>query len=367
MHKGFISAIRFANGQLFSGAKDGIIKVMTPGSLEVTKSIDMGCLVRAIDCCPQGNLLVGTRDGTITGIMGDNRKEIMKSHSDGEVWGLAQDNSGAIITSGDDNKVMFWDPANRCNTKTVKVSDKRKKAARGGASTLSKLPDSQCSRAVAVNSDYLAIAANDGTVHIRTCADPNNNIAELTDSREWIEVMAFSPNNELLAVGSHDNNIYIYSTANWGLVGTCKGHNSYIMALDWCEHSKYIRSNCGAYELLFFTGDDWRQDPSGRTNTKATVWATKTVKFAWDVQGIYPKGTDGTHINSVDASHDRQLFATGDDFGLVCLFRDPVIKGCPRSFRGHSEHVVRVMFSNDDGYLYSIGGYDQTLMQWKRC
>lgn len=59
------------------------------------------------------------------------------------------------------------------------------------------------------------------------------------------------------------------------------------------------------------------------------------------------------------------LFATGDDYGLVCLFRDPCIKGVPRSYRGHSEHVVRVMFGAGDSYLYSVGGYDQTLMQWK--
>lgn len=180
--------------------------------------------------------------------------------------------------------------------------------------------------------------------------------------------MAFSPDNNYLAVGSHDNNIYIYSTSSWEQVGVCRGHNSYIMALDWCTHSKYIRSNCGAYELLFFNADEaWAQDKSGRTNTKGVEWATKTVKFAWDVQGIYPKGTDGTHINSVCSSADRQLFATGDDYGLVCLFRDPVIKGKPRSYRGHSEHVVRVLFGKDDASLYSIGGYDQTLMQWRRC
>jgi len=140
------------------------------------------------------------------------------------------------------------------------------------------------------------------------------------------------------------------------------------MAMDWCCESKYIRTNCGAYELLFFTIPDCKQDPSGRSNTTGTTWATKTVKFAWDTQGIYPSGTDGTHINSVDSSNDRRLFATGDDYGLVSLFRDPCRSGGqPRCFRGHSEHVVRVKFGAGDSYLYSIGGYDQTLMQWKKC
>lgn len=49
--------------------------------------------------------------------------------------------------------------------------------------------------------------------------------------------MSFSPDNCFLAVGSHDNNIYVYNTSDWSLAGTCKAHNSYVMALDWCKHS----------------------------------------------------------------------------------------------------------------------------------
>lgn len=261
---------------------------------------------------------------------------------------------------------MKWDPASRTHQKTIKVTDRRDKPKRGKASTLSKLPASQCSRCVACNNEWLAIAGNDGAVSIRSCSSPDDQVKLLTDSKEWIEVMAFSPDNSYLAVGSHDNFIYVYETSSWDLKGTCRGHSSYIMAMDWCEQSKYLRTNCGAYELLFFTVPDCQQDPSGRTNTKSVNWATKTVKFAWDVQGIYPSGTDGTHINGVCASFSRTLFATGDDYGLVCLFRDPCIKGRPRSYRGHSEHVVRVMFGEGDNYLYSIGGYDQTVMQWTK-
>lgn len=66
----------------------------------------------------------------------------------------------------------------------------------------------------------------------------------------------------------------------------------------------------------------------------------------------------------------QTLISCGDDYGLVQLFRNPARKGVmPRSFRGHSEHVVRVKFGRGglDGWLFSVGGYDQTLMQWKMC
>lgn len=139
------------------------------------------------------------------------------------------------------------------------------------------------------------------------------------------------------------------------------------MAMDWSADSTMIRSNCGAYELLFHTVPNCVQDPNGRSNTVSTAWATQTVKFQWSTEGIYPSGTDGTHINSVSGSPDGQHLATGDDYGLVNLFRDPCRNGgIPRSYRGHSEHVVRVAFSSSGDYIYSVGGYDQTLMQWKK-
>ena len=84
--------------------------------------------------------------------------------------------------------------------------------------------------------------------------------ATLKQPREWCEAIEFSPCGKYLAVGSHDNNIYIYD-GDYNHIGTCKGHNSFITALDWSCDSKYVRSNCGAYELLFFDRDDsWGQD-----------------------------------------------------------------------------------------------------------
>jgi len=77
----------------------------------------------------------------------------------------------------------------------------------------------------------------------------------LNDPQEWIECMSYSPSNDKLGVGSHDNFIYIYPINAEGVYSRCyklKGHSSYISAFDWSLDSSYIRSNCGAYELLFF-------------------------------------------------------------------------------------------------------------------
>jgi len=113
LHKGFICAMRFAEGKLFSGAKDGKVHMIDTGTHQVLKTSEFPSLVRAIDC-NGGSLIVGQRDGTISVRSQDESQvDIMKSHSDGEVWGLADCGNGQIVTSGDDNKVMFWDPSSR--------------------------------------------------------------------------------------------------------------------------------------------------------------------------------------------------------------------------------------------------------------
>jgi len=186
----------------------------------------------------------------------------------------------------------------------------------------------------------------------------------LKDSQEWVEAMAYSPDGSKLAVGSHDNNIYVYDTDSYKLVGKCSKHNSFIVSVDWSEDSSYIRSVCGAHELLFFSGETCDQDPSGATNTKGIKWATSSAKYGWLVTGIFPAGTDGTHINHVDFSEDGQLIVTGDDYGLVNVWRNPARSGAmPLSLRGHSEHVVRTRFAKGTDYITSVGGNEKTIMK----
>lgn len=335
-------------------------------------SVDFsGVLLRAIDVMGS-SALIGLKDGTIyqVDIGSKSKKMIMESHCEGEVWGLAIASEDVVVTSGDDNRIKTWSVSQRkCISRGI-VSNLQNKVKRGGASTLSSLPDSQCSRALAIcpQNGHLAVGHNDGTLTIRAGVDKIDQVVHTNNnSREWIEDMEYSPDGSKLAVGSHDNNIYVYSVPDYKLIFKCTKHNSFITSVDWSADGNFIRSVCGAYELLFFDGNTGQQDVNGPSNTVSTVWATNNAKFGWLVDGIFPSGTDGSHINYVDFSHDGNLIATGDDYGLVNIFRNPCRKGHkPVSLRGHSEHVVRVSFSNSDKYLFSIGGYDQTLMQWKR-
>lgn len=356
---GAIHTIRFADGKLLAGGKSQKIYEIADGSAKEVVG-DVGSLVRSIDS-HNGSYIIGTRDGTI---QDGNGNIWMRSHSDGEVWGAAQLGDDKFATTADDNKLIFWDLSGK-SAEVYKITDETRKAPRGGASSLTDLPDAQCGRAVAIHGDHLVIGCNDGTVRVRSVGNPSTDIKTFQDSQEWIEVIAFSPDGAHVAVGSHDNNIYVYGTEDWSLKSKLTAHNSYINCLDWSSDSKYIRSNCGAYELLFFDVEKGEQEQNGPSLLKDADWATQTTHFGWYVDGIFPKGTDGTHINGVNWSNDRTLIACGDDYGLVQLFRSPAREGChPISLRGHSEHVVRVVFVGDN--LVSVGGQDKTVMFWTK-
>lgn len=61
------------------------------------------------------------------------------------------------------------------------------------------------------------------------------------------------------------------------------------------------------------------------------------------------------------------LLASGDDFGKVRILRYPsIVKNSEAVFGvGHSSHVPCVKWSEDDEYLYSVGGEDNCVFQWK--
>ena len=204
-----------------------------------------------------------------------------------------------------------------------------------------------------------------GKVTIRTREDLDTRIKSLKDAEEWCEVIRYSPCGNYLATGSHDNGVYVYDVKNdYSLFYKCAKHNSFVVSLDWSADSTYLRSVCGAYEKLYYNIAKKEFDSHGVVNTKDMEWATYTSKIGWDVEGIYPSGEDGSHINAVNTSSDKHLLATADDFGLLNVYRYPCLnlKHKARSYCGHSEHVVRTVFNPDASRIFTVGGYDKAII-----
>ena len=55
-------------------------------------------------------------------------------------------------------------------------------------------------------------------------------------------------------------------------------------------------------------------------------WVTFTGVLGQEVNGIWEKYTDTNDVNATDAFFEGEVVVTGDDFGLVKLFKFPSLK-----------------------------------------
>ena len=55
-------------------------------------------------------------------------------------------------------------------------------------------------------------------------------------------------------------------------------------------------------------------------------WVSFTGVLGQEVNGIWEKYTDTNDVNAVDAYFEGECVVTGDDFGLVKLFKFPCLK-----------------------------------------
>ena len=202
------------------------------------------------------------------------------------------------------------------------------------------------------------------------------------DCVEDISDIKFSPNDKMLAVGSHDGYIDIYScgfalathlTSSKSEIRYLKrmrGHVSYITHLDWSADNHLLQSTCGAYEILYWNVSTGKQILSSTDNIESdTIWNSFTCPLGFPVMGIWPKDSDGTDVNTVDVIFDKGLVVTGDDFGQLNLFNYPcVVKDAPPiTAGGHSSHVMNVRViknSPTETWLATVGGNDNSVMIW---
>uniref|UniRef100_A0A670ZET3 EMAP like 2 n=1 Tax=Pseudonaja textilis TaxID=8673 RepID=A0A670ZET3_PSETE len=299
------------------------------------------------------SLFVGTTRNSVLQGSGpaDPRPLPRQGHTE-ELWGLATHPSlDQFLTCGQDKQVHLWSVASHQPLWSKGVED----AAR--------------SAGFHPNGSVLVV----GTVTGRWLVldtETRDLVAIHTDGGEPISVVSFSPDGKYLALGSHDNFVYIYLVSEggrkYGRVGRCSGHSSFITHLDWASDSSCLVTNSGDYEILYWDPSTCRQITSAEA-VRNQEWATATCVLGFGVFGIWPEGADGTDINAVCRSHEGKLLASADDFGKVHLFSYPCCQ--PRApsytYSGHSSHVTNIAFLHDDSLLLSTGGVDTSVLQWR--
>ncbi|XP_055225726.1 echinoderm microtubule-associated protein-like 2 isoform X6 [Gorilla gorilla gorilla] len=333
-------------------------------------------------------LYVGTtRNSILQGSAHTGFSLLVQGHVE-ELWGLATHPSRAqFVTCGQDKLVHLWSSDSHQPLWSRIIEDPARSAGFHPSGSV------------------LAV----GTVTGRWLlldTETHDLVAIHTDGNEQISVVSFSPDGAYLAVGSHDNLVYVYTVDQGGRkvsrLGKCSGHSSFITHLDWAQDSSCFVTNSGDYEILYYVSHHARPDAGLKamllltlravktqrvmppqpvlTGDPATCkqitsadavrnmeWATATCVLGFGVFGIWSEGADGTDINAVARSHDGKLLASADDFGKVHLFSYPCCqpRALSHKYGGHSSHVTNVAFLWDDSMALTTGGKDTSVLQWR--
>lgn len=409
VHESKINSITPQGKHFVTGGDDRRVCVLD-SQLKPVWQAEFQYAVRSVSSNAYGDLLIGTRGSEIFEIPYDKQEPlgtsvnyqqlpapVMRGHFDGEVWGLApHPRNTHYATVGEDNQVCVWDSATKQAVAVAPINTVKGKMPKvNTASTTSSFPINQMARAIDYSPDgkHLAVGTNEGFLAVFDAAtlervayvdlNPHGKRQVANQSQNWIETLRYSPSGRTLAVGTHGICICLLSVdAGYKVQKVLTEHTAAVLAIDFSTDSAYLRSISLSYELLYHAIDEGALKNSAQersaTLVKDVAWATVSVKFDWSVMGIWRKGDgseeqDYSNINCVDASPSRTLVACGTDEGLVNLFRFPAAKDTPtakpdngfRAHKGHSAHVPRIRFDLTERYLFSAGGGDKCIFQWK--
>lgn len=373
-HSGAVNSIAPSSDGLCSAGADGYVKIWTR-FLECRLVIEMKMLnavspnVRCVDWeTDMGRILIGTASAEIYEVNagdGENMHKgpVLEGHGGDELWGLAVNPvKEEFCTVGDDAFLRVWDLGTHASVANIALEMPARccvfspdgKSLAIGFGCPRKLSNRQ------FDGKWIVMDVSDFQVS-----------HEARDSNKWLTDIKYSPNGEIIAMGSFDNKIYVYSvSAGYALNAVISQHQAFITSIDFSEDSAWLQSNCGGLELNFFEADSGLYIPAA-SRLRDTVWATQTCTLGWAVQGIWPPQKDGTECTACDCNlfrgEDGVVIASGDNYGRIRLFRYPSTSAFAASklYWASANPITRIRFASGDSSLISVTGVGKCIMQWK--
>lgn len=207
--------------------------------------------------------------------------------------------------------------------------------------------------------------------------------SELRVSSRRVQCLRFSPDGSLLAIGSADNNVLLYdvsagaNTESWTVGSRLVGPRGVILSIDFSTDAKFLQCATQAYEVVYF--DLHRLEmvsPFVARQMAEAGWYTFSSILGWNVQGIWPHGSQLDDVNAVARSPSGTLLATAEESGVIKVFQFPCVGGGldkeglltkrPDSERGigHSRRAAQVQWLGSDR-LISAGAEDLACFEWR--
>lgn len=180
---------------------------------------------------------------------------------------------------------------------------------------------------------------------------PSGRLKVLTGCQPRISSVTFSPNGQLVAVGSGTGGIYrgsgaicLWQIQTSKMQASLKGNVAYVGSVTFSPDGKSLAASCGV--------DKGVQSKPNPTNL-VRLWNVKTKTIQWEVKGGYAEG-------DVAFSVDGQLLAVGDTIPKLLNARTgkPVAPLAP--LPSSAWHIA---FSTD-GKVLAGGGMHGPLVFW---
>lgn len=352
-HSDALWSIKSTSDGLITGANDGKIvkwdKSLTRHDVIMdlntfTGSIPAG--VRSMDYDESSQkMLVGTRGAQILecNLSSGKAKILINGHYEGtkqaELWGCTVHPQQQIVaTCGADKTIRLWEE-NRMISASAEFEHDLTAAD------------------WASSGNFIVVGDRNGCIHTvdaRSLQKIDSADSSLKGKKNaWVEDVKISPDCSTICFGTHgglskleviqvkpNGQMKRVSPVNMGL-------SSALTHLDWTLDSSTVVVNSQGYELLWYNVQG--KSKVNASSTRDFDYATWTSLFGFPVQGIWPN-PDYSDVNTACRSFSQKLLATGEDSGLVKLFRYPCVTegAAANEYAAHSSHVTKVKFTAND-------------------
>jgi WD40 repeat protein len=171
---------------------------------------------------------------------------------------------------------------------------------------------------------------------LQTPKDWDQEWLSLEGHRDWVGVLAFLPDDLLLASGSRDNTVKLWDITTGAAGGTLEGHTDSVLALTFSPDGQLLAS--------------------ASSNESIRLWRAKSGAACGILEG------HSDDIGALAFTPDSLLLASASDDTTIRLW-SPAMVEARGTLIGHTDKVKCAIFMPDGSYLLSTG-LDATVKVW---